>query len=59
MEKKRKRGRPRELEDARTVPVKIEAAEIERARKVAQKERITIAEVIRRALRVYLNRRRV
>ena len=54
-----KRGRPRELDDARSVPVKIEHKEIERARKLAKREGITIAEVIRRALRTYLNRRRV
>ena len=43
-EQRRKRGRPKELQDARTVPVKIENAEIERARKVARKEGITMAE---------------
>ncbi len=58
-EQKRKRGRPRVLDSARTVPVKIEEAEIRRARRLAKREEITIAEVIRRALRSYLNRRRV
>lgn len=58
-ERRRKRGRPQVLRANRAVPVKIENAEIERARKLARREGITIAEVIRRALRTYLNRRRV
>ena len=42
-----------------TVPVKIENVEIKRARRLAKREGITMAEVIRRALRTYLNRRKV
>ena len=58
-EQRRKRGRPRELRDPLAVPVKIERADYNRARKLAKRESITIAEVIRRALRTYLNRRRI
>jgi hypothetical protein len=58
-EQRRGPGRPRELDDARTVPVKIEEAEIQRANKLARREGVTVAEVIRRALRAYLNRRRI
>ena len=58
-EQKRKRGRPRVLGAARTLPVKVEEADIRRARSLAKREGITVSEVMRRALRTYLNRRRV
>ncbi len=58
-EQRRGPGRPRELEDARSVPIKLEAAEIERAGRLAKREGVTVAEIVRRALRAYLNRRRI
>ncbi len=58
-EQRRKLGRPRELTDFRILPVRIENAEINRARRLAKREGISVAKVIRRALRTYLNRRRV
>ena len=59
MAERRKRGRPRVLTNPRTIPVLIENRDLVRARKLAKREDITIAEVIRRALRTYLNRRRI
>ena len=56
-ERKRKRGRPRELDDPRSVPVWMEHRDLLRAARYAKAKGITVAETIRRALREYLNRR--
>ena len=57
--RRRKMGRPRVLTNPRTIPVLIENQDLVRAAKFAKREGVTTAEVIRRALRTYLNRRRV
>ena len=50
-------GRPAVLDKPRTVPVKIEEADIKRATRLAAREGVTYAEIIRRALKAYLRRR--
>ena len=56
---KSKGGRPKQFQDAVTQPVRMERADVDRARTVAERDGVTLAEILRRGVLQYLKRRGV
>ncbi len=50
-------GRPREFKDSVDRTVRFERAELEAAKRIAERRGVSFGEIVRRALRAYIGRR--
>lgn len=59
MAERKKGGRPRQFQDPVTQPIRMERSEQERAERLAERDGVSLAQILRKAVNFYLKKRGV